>query len=1155
MTSSTRSPVVAATPEFVDTYWGGEYNKPRERGVAARWHRQLVRPFGGLVAPMAIMMGPSAQAADWQCRTANGGTCEYGFGPRCQPHAVCPCPQQTTCKVAQTGNQEQCPPNFTPSAEFVCSAPAGIQPVCDANATQAAPAGVLCCVSIADCPTPAAYGSPATTCGTLACNGGYCVPEGPAQLPAPVTADAASQPCCLHDSDCHTTQPCITAMCGADWHCHALLSAGCCTPNGPYCSGGQTCQVAAGDPDGKCTNTCAIDDDCKFADCRQRECKLVNSVKVCVAKTNASGNPLPPIANCCRNQADCAPLSGDARCTTCVLAAGAKFATCQSQASTGCCTNPNDCALGSAPYTRRVCAACTGDCAGCLDDSARADNRCQNCTVPACKVAGSVCAASYLTLATSCTDATGDKCTAADKCTKCDTGTGTCVAKVCQNGPCKIGTCDAGSGVCSFADKPNGNVCTDGNVCTFEDYCVVGSCTGTTVSCNDNNAGTADYCGGASGEPICHHMPLCDDLNACTLDSLGAQGCTHQAAPDDPPIACDDGKPCTTGEGCSNGACMAVSGGDRLFSKTFGNVIAGTSTQDSGRAVAVQTGAGFAVAGQSTAAGIGRAWMVHTTPTGDEICNALLSVPPKAPNAPPTASKQWATGVAVVTAGCAPNQPCPIAVAGRQLDNGAEADRAFVAWVSGSPVGMPICGQSTPTSYDNTFGGGGADYSEEFVAVTAMTGGLLLGGMATGPTGKYPWLLSTNGSGAANWSYIDGPAPDAGFGSGDTVDASVVVQGMAIRGNRVVLVGTSPAPFRAWMAIYTLTPGGAVPLARSATWTSSQGLGERGFAAVAFAPNGDIVAVGYRKNPADAMNEDILHMVFPAGFPAPGVAPVVTTYGKVGYAANNWERAYGVAVFGDGSELIVGEESMAGIGYAIRLGPDGKELWTRRFGPTTLPDAKALYAVVPSSVSSGVIAGVVQGQNDLNYVLMAIDVGGNLTCANSGTCFEQPAVGKQGSDVCQDYVCKQSVWQLVNNKGPCSDGKPCTYGDACANGVCVPGESLALGAGCDDGNECTGGDQCTAQNVCAGQNVFGSPICAATQGPCRVGSCQGANTTKVCVPNLQNGVACISGNPCSVGETCLNGECTNGTAVPIPATSIACGINATCAGTACMAHR
>jgi N-acetylneuraminic acid mutarotase len=105
---------------------------------------------------------------------------------------------------------------------------------------------------------------------------------------------------------------------------------------------------------------------------------------------------------------------------------------------------------------------------------------------------------------------------------------------------------------CSHAPIYSGTECSDGNACTAGDVCDgMGACVGgTAVSCDDGDACTQDSCGAQSG--CVHTAQSCDDGNPCTDDSCNpATGCVHvnNTAP------CNGGNACTSGDTCSGGVC------------------------------------------------------------------------------------------------------------------------------------------------------------------------------------------------------------------------------------------------------------------------------------------------------------------------------------------------------------------------------------------------------------------------------------------------------------------------------------------------------------------------------------------------------------------------------------------------------------------------
>ena len=190
-----------------------------------------------------------------------------------------------------------------------------------------------------------------------------------------------------------------------------------------------------------------------------------------------------------------------------------------------------------------------------------------------------------------------DGCTATFNDVNCDdgmvcTGDGQCVGGLCQGGPpkdcddgstCTADSCDPDSGECLHASLSG--PCDDANNCTKGDACLDGVCLpGPATSCDDGNICTDDSCppevgacafvaneldcddgdactqGDECKDGACDpgDEPDCDDNNPCTTDSCDpalvsdlSKGCTSVSAAD----LCDDGDPCTVGDGCDSGGC------------------------------------------------------------------------------------------------------------------------------------------------------------------------------------------------------------------------------------------------------------------------------------------------------------------------------------------------------------------------------------------------------------------------------------------------------------------------------------------------------------------------------------------------------------------------------------------------------------------------
>lgn len=128
-------------------------------------------------------------------------------------------------------------------------------------------------------------------------------------------------------------------------------------------------------------------------------------------------------------------------------------------------------------------------------------------------------------------------------------------------------------------------------------------------------------------------------------------------------------------------------------------------------------------------------------------------------------------------------------------------------------------------------------------------------------------------------------------------------------------------------------------------------------------------------------------------------------------------------------------------------------------------------------------------------------------------------------------------------EGFCNDGNLCTVGDLCAAGQCVAGPKALA---CDDGDPCTD-DSCKPQSGCAhtynkagcddGNECTVSDSCLLGQCLGQLKSCNDNNvcTTDSCNPftpggctHLPNALSCEDGDPCSLGDGCVAGECQPG---------------------------
>ncbi|MSP92830.1 MAG: hypothetical protein EXR79_13670 [Myxococcales bacterium] len=166
-----------------------------------------------------------------------------------------------------------------------------------------------------------------------------------------------------------------------------------------------------------------------------------------------------------------------------------------------------------------------------------------------------------------------------------------CVAGTCQPGPkttcdddnkCTVDLCDPKLG-CTYGFATL--ACEDGNPCTYDDACDGGKCAaGPVKTCNDGNACTTDFCNPTTGK--CAAAPIanspcedgnpcslgdgcangqcqpgaakeCKDGNVCTLDQCDPKGGTCAFPPFAGGMACDDGNACTGTDACQAGQCVS----------------------------------------------------------------------------------------------------------------------------------------------------------------------------------------------------------------------------------------------------------------------------------------------------------------------------------------------------------------------------------------------------------------------------------------------------------------------------------------------------------------------------------------------------------------------------------------------------------------------
>ena len=238
---------------------------------------------------------------------------------------------------------------------------------------------------------------------------------------------------------------------------------------------GNVCEEMAKAENSPCSSdSCSAD----AAACSQCGC---NPTGECVAQAAFNGTACGDVNDC-----------GGSYCTDGVCAAEEKN-----------CDDENSCTSDSCEDGECIYAAAEGDCDD--NDSCTTED---TCTEGMCAGTASDCACEE----TSDCPAPMDLCMGTYACLE-----GICVmdesdATLCDEGtPCEVGSCDPGTGACSYTVVANGETCDDGNTCTTNDTCVRGACMGeegTTEICDDgmdNNCDEAVDCEDATceGDPAC----------------------------------------------------------------------------------------------------------------------------------------------------------------------------------------------------------------------------------------------------------------------------------------------------------------------------------------------------------------------------------------------------------------------------------------------------------------------------------------------------------------------------------------------------------------------------------------------------------------------------------------------------------------------------
>lgn len=173
----------------------------------------------------------------------------------------------------------------------------------------------------------------------------------------------------------------------------------------------------------------------------------------------------------------------------------------------------------------------------------------------------------------------------------------------------------------------------------------------------------------------------------------------------------------------------------------------------------------------------------------------------------------------------------------------------------------------------------------------------------------------------------------------------------------------------------------------------------------------------------------------------------------------------------------------------------------------------------------------------------------------AGLCGGTPRDCSGHSDQCHNGTCDEEANECMATPladgSSCDDELYCTVDDACQNGICegsprdCSAQSDQCNAGlcnesldaclaqplpdqtaCDDSNACTVGDSCLSGQCASGDAVD----CSGLNGPCTVASCNPSGNSANCdvISPVEDGTSCDDGAYCTSGESCLLGECQGG---------------------------
>ncbi len=377
-----------------------------------------------------------------------------------------------------------------------------------------------------------------------------------ADLPAPALGNADGRTCACPTGFsgnpavfCGDTNGCVTTPCGLNTTCSDKPAPALGDSAGRTC----TCMTGfAGDPATACSdiNACATNACGANALCSDKPAPALGDAagRTCACNAGYGGDPVTGCSNLdacvltpCGSGASCfdwpPPQPGDASGRICYCPTGTEGSpTIACTNIDACATNP--CGANATCYDNpppALTAHYDRTCACNFDYEGNPYGGCtqiDHCVGVVCPTAG------QCLVAGTCNPRTGQcsAITAAADGLPCDDGNACLTIDLCQAGQCQgfvdrqcndgnsctNDYCDSALG-CRYADKNDGDQCSDNDPCTDDDACQRGACVGAIPRCDDNNPCTIDVCqGGNCSYPSRGSNTLCSDGDPCN----GMEQCT-----------------------------------------------------------------------------------------------------------------------------------------------------------------------------------------------------------------------------------------------------------------------------------------------------------------------------------------------------------------------------------------------------------------------------------------------------------------------------------------------------------------------------------------------------------------------------------------------------------------------------------------------------